>query len=405
MKMGIVTIKRNNIYVPLWNDRRRFNVLIGGAGAGKSVAVAQRYIDRFCTERGHNILVTRKVGRTNRFSTFSLIKKTIADYGVRDKLSIRETDMTITGPFGNTIIFEGLDDIEKIKSLTFETGPLTDVWVEEANEASREDFQQLNLRLRGQAEQPFQMTLSFNPVSVNSWIKPEFFDNPKPNATILKTTYLDNRFIDADYRAELEAMKESDPIYYQVYALGEWGQIGDQAFPSVVYERCPYKREDFDEVLWGMDFGFQHYHAIEGIGIKDGDLYSFAELYVRQMTNGDIISMNANGGVLPKDKLCVADSAEPKSIEEWKRAGYRIDGAKKGPDSVKAQFAYLRAHKWHIDDVACPGIAAEVRGAVYKKDKQGNATEEIFSFHDDALAACRYAIEEKLTPKADFRIY
>lgn len=403
--MTTVTVKRNNAYIPLWQDRRRFNVLIGGAGAGKSVAVAQRYVDRFCTEPGHNILIARKVGRTNRFSTFSLIKKVIADYGVRSKLSIRETDMTITGPFGNTMIFEGLDDIEKIKSLTFESGALSGVWIEEANEASREDFQQLNLRLRGESIQPFQMTMTFNPVSVNSWLKAEFFDNPKPNATILKTTYLDNRFIDADYRAELEAMKLSDPIYYQVYALGEWGQIGDVAFPSVVYEPCPYKVEDFDQVVWGMDFGFQHYHAIEGIGLKDGELYSFSELYVRQMTNTDIIGQNESGHILRKTDKVIADSAEPKSIEEWKRAGYNIEGAKKGPDSVKAQFAFLRARKWHIDETRCPGLAAEVRGAVYKKDKNGNATEEIFSFHDDALAACRYSVEQLLTPQVKYEVW
>lgn len=401
----MVTVKRNSAYVPLWDDRKRFNVLIGGAGAGKSVAVAQRYVERFCTEPGHNILVTRKVGRTNRFSTFSLIKKTIADYGVRNKLSIRETDMTITGPYGNTMIFEGLDDIEKIKSLTFESGALTSVWIEEANEASREDFQQLNLRLRGESIQPFQMTMTFNPVSVNSWLKPEFFDNPKPNATILKTTYLDNRFIDADYRAELEAMKLSDPIYYQVYALGEWGQIGDVAFPNVVYERCPYSIQDFDSVVWGMDFGFQHYHAIEGMGLKDGELYSFSELYVRQMTNADIINENEKRCILSKPIKCVADSAEPKSIEEWKRAGYNVDGAKKGPDSVKAQFAYLRAHKWHIDETACPGLAAEVRGAVYKKDRNGQTTEEIFSFHDDALAAVRYSVESLITPPPKFEVW
>jgi phage terminase large subunit len=403
--MAIVTVNRNNIYVPLWNDHNRFNVLIGGAGAGKSVAVAQRFIDRFSTEPGHNVLIARKVGKTNRYSTFSLLKKVIADYGIRNKVSIRETDMAIVGPFGNTMIFEGLDDIEKIKSLTFESGPLTDVWIEEANEASREDFQQLNLRLRGQAKQPFQMTLTFNPVSVLSWIKPEFFDNPKPNATILKTTYLDNRFIDVDYKAELEAMRISDPIYYQVYALGDWGQLGDQAFPAVVYEPCKYKVSDFDSVVWGMDFGFQHYHSIEGIGFKDGEIYSFAELYVRQMTNADIIGMNGNANILPKPSLCVADSAEPKSIEEWKRSGYRIEGAKKGPDSVKSQFAYLRAHKWHIDEVACPGLAAEVRGAIYKKDKQGNATEEIFSFHDDALASCRYAIESLITPPPKYEVW
>lgn len=390
MTTAETSIPVNAVYRPLFTDRQRFNVLRGGAGAGKSHFIAQRMIERLLAEPGHNYLVVRNVGRTNRFSTFALLKQTLARYGALSRVSVRETDMTIQAPNGNTIIFEGLDDIEKIKSVTFDTGPLTDVWLEEASEATRDDFQQLNLRLRGQAPWPFQMTLSFNPVSIDSWIKAEFFDTPKTNATVLATTYLDNRFIDPDYRAELEALKTSDPIMYQVYALGEWGQLGDQAFPNVVFEPCRYRMADFDEIVWGMDFGFQHYHAIEGIGLKDGELYSFAELYVRQMTNSDIIASNH---VLPKVSRVTADSAEPKSIKDWRCAGYRIEGAKKGPDSVYAQFAFLRSKKWHIDPERCPGLAAEVRGATYRKDRQGNATEEIVSFHDDALAACRYAIE------------
>lgn len=387
-----MTIGRNPVYAPLWRDRNRFIVLRGGAGSGKSVAACQRYVERFAGEPNRNILVTRAVGRTNRFSTFALFKQQFAAYGIRDAVNIRETDMVITGPFGNTILFEGLDDIEKIKSITFESGPLTDIWMEEATEATADDFRQLNLRMRGLSLQPFQMTLSFNPVSIDSWIKNEFYDNPKENATLLHTTYKDNRFLDTEYKAELEALSKTDPTLYQVYALGEWGQVGDRAFPSVVFEPNKYKPQDFDAVVFGMDFGFQHYHAIEGVGLKDGKLYSFAELYVRQKTNPEIIAQAEP--VLTKRQRCIADSAEPKSIAEWKNSGFYVDAAKKGPDSVKAGFNFLRSHEWHIDPIACPGLAAEVRGAVYRKDKQGTPTEEIFSFHDDGLAACRYAVEE-----------
>jgi phage terminase large subunit len=101
---------------------------------------------------------------------------------------------------------------------------------------------------------------------VDHWLKAEFFDNPKPNASLMKTTYLDNRFIDSAYREELEGMKQTDPILYQIYALGEWGELGEHAFPHVVFERSKYHYDDFDRVIFGMDFGYQHYHAIEGIG-------------------------------------------------------------------------------------------------------------------------------------------
>lgn len=386
-------------YRLLW-DHNRFNVLIGGAGSGKSVGAAQRYVYRLTGEPGHNLMVVRKVGDSNRYSTFSSLVYWINTWKLDSLYSIGESNLVIRNRYnGNEVIFRGMNDIkarEKAKSVTFKSGPLTDIWGEEASEFDPEDVRQLNLRMRGIAARPFQMTLSFNPISVDHWLKPEFFDNPKQNATIVHSTYLDNRFLDPEYKGELEALKVSDPTMYQVYALGEWGQLGDKAFPNVVFEPCRYKVEDFDRVVFGMDFGFNHYHAIEGIGLKDGELWSFRELYVRERTNPEIISIAEP--VMAKHQRCTADSAEPKSIAEWRNAGFRIDAAKKGPDSVEAQFAYLRARKWHIDPVACPGLAAEARGAVYKKDRSGRVTEEIVSFHDDALAACRYAVEELIVP-------
>ena len=389
----------DKFYPTLW-DRNRFNVWKGGAGSGKSVAAAQRYGFRLTAEPGHNLMVIRKVGESNRFSTYANLVSTIQAWHLDPLFDISESNLTIRNRFnGNQVIFRGMNDFkarERVKSVTFTSGPLTDIWVEEASELEPDDFRQLNLRLRGQARQPFQMLLTFNPISVDHWLKAEFYDNAKPNASLLQSTYLDNRFIDAAYRGELEALKQGDPTMYQVYALGEWGQLGDKAFPNARFERCRYKPDDFDRVVFGMDFGYQHYHAIEGLGLKDGRLYSFRELYVREKTNPDII--RAADQVLPKVQRCTADSAEPKSIAEWRNAGYRVDGAKKGPDSVEAGFGYLRAREWIIDPEACPGLAAEVRGAVYKKDRQGRPTEEIVSFHDDAMAACRYAVEELIAP-------
>jgi phage terminase large subunit len=397
-----VVIRRNKVYVPLWADTNRFVVLIGGSGSGKSVAISDLIVERFLSEPGHNVLITRKVGDTNRFSTFQEIKRSLGKYGVRDGVKIRESDMTIIGPFGNTIIFRGLDDIEKIKSITFESGPLTDIWMEEASETLQTDFRQLNLRLRGRAIVPFRFYISFNPITVTHWLKAEFFDNPKLNATVLRSTYLDNRFLDSQYREELDALKTTDPDMYQVYALGQWGQIGDAAFPNVRYESCPYSFEDFDRVVIGQDFGFNHYNAIELIGQKDGRLYSFAELYVRQKPKSEIIQIYGQSPLAPVDHPLRCDTAEPASIEEWRRAGYNAVPANKGAGSVRDMLRVLRDSEWIIDPERCPGLAAEVRGAAYKKDRNGNNTEDIFSFHDDALAACRYAVEDLAKPAFAF---
>jgi phage terminase large subunit len=393
----------DKFYASCW-DRNRFNVWIGGAGSGKSVGAAQRYVYRLTAESGHNLLVIRKVGVSHRYSTFASLVYWIYTWHLDSLYEINDSTMHIRNKLnGNEVIFRGMNDFrarERAKSVTFKSGPLTDIWIEEASELETEDFEQLNLRLRGTAPQPFQMTLTFNPINVDHWLKVKFFDNPRESATIIHSTYLDNRFIDDDYRAQFDALKITDPIMYDVYALGKWGQLGEKAFTNIVFENCRYAVADFDKVLYGQDFGFNHYNAIEGLGLKDGEIYSFSELYVRQKTNAEIIQANEREHVLAHDQRCRADSAEPKSITEWTSSGYCIEPAKKGPDSVQAQFGYLRAHRWHIDPEKCPGLAAEVRGANYKKDRNGKLTEEIVSFHDDALAACRYAIEEELTPGA-----
>ena len=226
-------------YRTIW-DHQRFNVWIGGAGSGKSVGAAQRYVYRLTAERGHNLLVIRKAGVSNRNSTFASLVYWIYAWHLESLYDINESQMIIRNRYnGNEVIFRGMNDVrarERAKSVTFKSGPLTDIWVEEASELEEEDFDHLNLRLRGTALQPFQLTLTFNPINVDHWLKSKFFDNPRPNTSVLHSTYLDNRFIDSMYRGELEGLKVSNPTMYDVYALGKWGQLGEQVFTNVVYE-------------------------------------------------------------------------------------------------------------------------------------------------------------------------
>lgn len=385
----------NDAYLPLFDDDNRFNILVGGSGSGKSVFVVDRYLYRLCNRKGYNVLVTRKTGRTNRFSTFALFKQRIQALNLGNYFKINETEMHITCLINkNMVVFFGLDDTEKVKSFTFPSGILISIWMEEANETFRGDYIQLNLRLRGSnAPWPFQLVQTLNPVSHDLYQKAEFFDKKKDNATTLITTYLDNAFCDEEYKRELEELKETDPILYDIYAKGKWGQVGELAFPRVVFEPCRYKKEDFDIVVFGQDFGFQHYDAIEGIGIKDDELWSYKELYVRQKMDDEIIELNEENGILDKLQLCTCDSAEPKAASVWRTYGYNVVPSVKGPKSVENQYRFLRNHVWHIDEMACPGLASEVRGACYLKKPDGSPTEEVFSIHNDALAAARYAIE------------
>lgn len=160
----------NSKYLPLLGCGTRYLVLYGGAGSGKSVFAVQRFLLRLLSEKGRNLLVVRAVSNTNRDSTFAAFKQVISSWGLYDLFRVNESDMRIRAVNGSTVVFKGLDDSEKLKSITFENGVLTDIWVEEASEVSQSDFNQLDIRLRGNGPKK-QIVISFNPTDVNHWLK------------------------------------------------------------------------------------------------------------------------------------------------------------------------------------------------------------------------------------------
>lgn len=225
---------------PILDDESRYLVLYGGAGSGKSVAAAQKIVIRMLEEKGHKFLVVRKVANTIRNSVFSLLRSTIAEWGLTKLFKINKSDMDIECVNGNKIIFAGLDDVEKLKSIHGITG----MWLEEASEMLQEDVQQLDLRLRGETRNYKQIIISFNPIDITHWLKKIYFDQQRKNAKVVHTTYRDNRFIDDEYKKTLEALKDTDPYYYSVYAMGEWGVLGKTIFPAqIVSERISYLRD------------------------------------------------------------------------------------------------------------------------------------------------------------------
>lgn len=254
-----VTIPRgafNPLFRPYLTDNtHRYLILYGGAGSGKSVFAVQRFLYRLLTLPLCNILVVRAVAATNRDSTYALFRQVISRWGLSELFSCKDSDLRISCANGNSVIFKGLDDTEKLKSITFPKGELTDIWIEEASEILEEDFNQLDVRLRGKGAHK-QMVLTFNPVSVLHWLKLRFFDRKDPRAVVLKSTYKDNQFLDEDYKRTLEGYKDTDPYYYSVYCLGEWGVLGQTIFDAQkVSERVsqlagPVRRGEFTFATW-----------------------------------------------------------------------------------------------------------------------------------------------------------
>lgn len=232
MEVNIAKQAFNRVYLPLLSDEEhRYLVLYGGAGSGKSVFAVQRFLVRLLEKPLCNLLVVRAVAATNRDSTYALFRQVIGKWGLQNLFRCTDSDLRIQCVNGNSVIFKGLDDTEKLKSVTFKNGELTDIWIEEASEVPEEDFNQLDVRLRGGSAHK-QIVLTFNPVSVLHWLKKRFFDRRDPRVRTLRTTYRDNAFLDADYTATLEGYRETDPYYYAVYCLGEWGVLGRTVFDA-----------------------------------------------------------------------------------------------------------------------------------------------------------------------------
>ena len=216
----------NEAFMPLYFDKHRYLVLKGGGGSGKSVFAGRKVLERVTSEPGHRWLVVRKVARTLRESCFAQLIGQLSDHYAGVGYRVNKSDMKITFRNGSEIIFAGLDDVEKLKSIYDITG----IWIEEASEILESDFNQLDIRLRTAFPYYLQIILSFNPVSITHWLKKRFFDKADPLARVHESTYRDNRFATADQVRTLEGFRETDEYFYEVYTLGMWGVTGKTVF-------------------------------------------------------------------------------------------------------------------------------------------------------------------------------
>ena len=190
---NIITQKRNLSHKPFFEDKNRWLISYGGAGSAKSYSTGQKILlDRIMQEPNHRYLVVRKVATTLRASVFQLFRDLISQLEEFNNFKINKSDMTIEYmPNGSQLLFFGLENIEKLKSIQ----GISSIWIEEASECDQGDILELNRRLRGATTSYKQIILTFNPISHLHWLKQHFFDNPNSTASIYKTTYLDNKFM------------------------------------------------------------------------------------------------------------------------------------------------------------------------------------------------------------------
>lgn len=337
----------NYCYIPLLYNKTRFLHLFGSAGSGKSVFGGQKeIIFSFREERRmRKTLVVRKVYATLKNSVFSQLKSAIYEWNLQDCFDITVSPLSITNKLtGVQFIFVGLDDVEKIKSVQ----GVDRILIEEATELSgANELDQLSLRLRGYSE--VQITLMYNPINAHHWINTEIHQKGALGHFIFKSTYKDNRFLDAAYKEFLDSLKESNPNYYKVYGLGEWGQNQE----GLIYPDYSTISELPRVQGYGLDFGFNDPCALvagcllDEPGQKKKSLVLQELLYKTKLTSGTlIIELNDLG--VKKNVPIIADNARPEMIKDLQNAGYNVRASVKGKGSVVAGINRVKNYRLKI---------------------------------------------------------
>ena len=381
-------------YPLLFDYSHRWEYWCGSAGSGKSYTICQRIIMRCCKEP-IKVLVCRRYASTLRNSCFALFKEVLTKWHLTPYVKINESDFRIRFPNGAEVIMIGLDTEEKLLSLQ----NISTIWVEEAYEVEKSKVEQLNLRMRGTADNQ-QIIMSWNPISKQSWLYNFTVEEPPANSIFIHSTYKDNPFLNAEYVNALDEMETRNPEKYRVYGRGEWGIDSE----GLVLKN--WRKESFDAMALasaglehraGLDLGWIDKTAIiDTLYDKENHIiYVFNEFYKSGCQLDDIASAIEEMN-LRKTKISV-DSAEPRSIQYFKSKGINAIGCAKGKDSVKLGIMFLQNHLIIVHP-SCSNFIMELENFSYIKSKQtGEWTEDTTHEFSHAIDACRYAYSDIYT--------
>lgn len=360
------------------SQHKRFNVLYGGAGSGKSYSVAD-YLTLFCSSHpGVHLLVTRKTFPALRITAYTMILESL------ERLHIphlhNKSASTVIFPNGSEILFKSLDDPEKIKSLNLDL-----VWVEEATDITYEDFLQLNLRCRARNVDVNRLFFTFNPIDEFHWLNTKLLQKRPGECAVHHSTYEDNIYLDEAYKEELEKLKESDENHWRIYAKGLFGRLEDVIYTH--WTECkPLVNPRY--TAYGIDFGYTNQAALVGLVVKDGAVYAREFLYKTHLTNPELIEELKRLIPSRRGVPIYADPSEPKSIADLTAAGFNVQPAiNKVWDGIKS----VRARPLAISNDSV-NLLREIKAYTWRKNRNGDLLEEPVPFRDHLMDAMRYAI-------------
>lgn len=325
--------------------------------------------------------------------------KSISSMGLKQYFSVNKSDMIITCNMNDKqILFAGLDDAEKIKSITPQNGVLERIFIEEATEIKRDAYMQLKKRLRGRSQKSKHIYMAFNPIIRSHWLYKDFFGGWQDSKNvyedddklIVKTTYKDNMFLTNEDRKLLE--DETDPYFYNVYSLGNWGVLGNVIFRNWHVEDLSDRIPQFDNIYCGMDFGYSsdpnalikiHYDSARDT------LYVFDEWYQAGMSDRELLDVSKE---MFGNEYVTCDSAEPKTIDYLAMNGINSIPSAKGKDSINRGIRWLQS-KTIIIDVRCQNFKNEMEQYHWREDKNGIAMAKPVDANNHLIDALRYATE------------
>ena len=385
-------------YASFWKSRVRYLVVKGSRASKKSKTTALRFIYNLMKYDKSNLLVIRKTYRTLKDSCWTDLKWATQRLEVADKWDFKLSPLEATYlPTGQKILFRGLDDPLKVTSITVEYGYLCWAWLEEAYEVMDEsDFDVIDESIRGEIPLNLwkQWVITFNPWNDRHWLKSRFFDaKDDPDILALTTNYKCNEWLDKSDLDLFERMKKNNPRRYQVAGLGQWGVVEGLIYEN--YEPRKFELKDIKDcvTVCGLDFGYTNDPTAFFMGFYDEsnkELYVWDEFYEKGLTNRKIYQRITSMGY-GKEKI-IADSAEPKSIDELREFGLRVRGAKKGRDSINNGIQFIQDLKIIIHP-RCVNFMTEISNYVWDKDKFGKTLNQPVDDFNHLMDAMRYAVE------------
>lgn len=382
----------NEAFYPLLTDySHRWEVYMGSAGSGKSYHITQKLIYRALNEN-IRILVCRRYGTTIRQTVFSLFKDVLKKWKITQYVKVNESDYRIKFPNGSEVIFMGLDEETKLLSLN----DISTIWIEEAYEVSQDIVTQLNLRMRGKADNQ-QIILSFNPISKHSWLF-NFTEQPPESYIFHHSTYKDNKFLTQDYKDSLEELRTRNAQKARIYCDGEWGvDLDGLVFSNWIQEDVDINKLSSLEHRVGSDLGYIDPTTIV-CSLYDRDnktIYVYDEFYKKGCQLDTVYE------AMVKMKLTKTtvwmDAAEPRTIDYFKQKGLHARPCVKGQGSVESRIAFLQNHKIIVDP-KCINLIRELENFSYIKDKRsGEFTEATTHEYSHAIDGLGYAYSDIYT--------